>query len=205
MASTRRVSSQEAQRGGLGLGAVVLGQHDHGKPRPVQADVGGGVGVALQAAAGDAEGGRVGRRPVADGRSSVAVEREGQHGGRSGVGEGGRADRSGRGPVVDGDEADPVSGRSAVHDGGQAAPDHGVEDRVVVGGGPQHDGVHGRLSDPAASRGPPVMGMQGQAEPVFDADRGDAGQELCGLRVVEGVGQVLTEDDAQVGGAPAAQ
>jgi hypothetical protein len=84
-----------------------------------------------------------------------------------------------------------------VHHGGQTSPDHGIENRVVVGGGPQHHGVHGRLPDPRGVLGPTRDGNQGQAELVLHADGGDAGQELRRLGVVEGVGQVLTEDDAQ--------
>ncbi len=202
---TRAVLLQQAQRSGLGLGAVVPGQHHDRDSRPVQPEVGGGVRVAPQPVAGDTEGHRVRRDPGQDRRLPGPVEREGQHSRRPGGGERGRTHGPGGGTVVDGDQADPPPGRATVHDGRQAPLAHRIEDRVVVDGGPQDHGVHGRLQDAGSVLGPARDGAQGQAELVLDADGGYAGQELHRLRVVEGVGQVLAEDDAQGPGAPAAQ
>jgi hypothetical protein len=120
-------------------------------------------------------------------------------------GESGHSHRAGRSAIVDGDEAETGPVRPAMHDGRQASLQHRIEDRVVVDGGPQHHGVHGRLADPGGVPRPSSARDQGQAEPVLDADGRDASKELRCLRVVEGVGQMLTEDDAEGRRAPATQ
>ncbi|MFC7644387.1 hypothetical protein ACFQX6_29555 [Streptosporangium lutulentum] len=112
---------------------------------------------------------------------------------------------SGGGPVVHGHEGQAVTARPAVDHGGQAGGGDGVDDGVVVGGGPDDEAVHGGLGDPVDVGGASGDRDEGQRHAVVGADLCDAGQEAGRLGVVEGIGEVFAEDDAQGAGTATAQ
>jgi hypothetical protein len=114
-------------------------------------------------------------------------------------------DRFGGGAVVDADQRRPVACRPAVDDDRASGGAGGVEDRVVIGSGPDDVGVHGRLQDPVGVLVADAGWHDQHSVATLGADLRDPGEEHDGLRVVEGVGEVLAEDHTDGVGGPVAQ
>ena len=196
---------------GLGPGVAEAEQTPAGDPegRGIGVDPGRGAG-GCDAAIGPGRGvgnGARGRGAGAEGHGgdSVAVERKAEHRRTSRAREHLAAHGLGGGTVVHGHEGEAFTARPAVDHGGQAGGGDGVDDGVVVGGGPDDEAVDGRLGDPVDVGGASGDGDEGQRHAVVGADPCDAGQETGRLRVVEGIGEVLAEDDAQGAGTAPAQ
>jgi hypothetical protein len=182
---------------------LTLGRAVAGADGDPQRDV-GRVAIALQPLARDRERGDGGIGVVEDRAAAAAVEREAQDRRCPGAGEGHAADGCGGRAVVDRDHRE-AAVRPTVHDGGEPGRRDSVDDRVVVGRGPDHETVDDGVGHAIDVRVLP--GDRDQREPHRGGRThlGDAREEPRRLRIFERVGQRLAEHDAEAAGPAPAQ
>ena len=85
-----------------------------------------------------------------------------------------------------------------------AGADGDLEHRVVDGGGPQHEAVDVSVSYAIEVDALARIGQENESGIGVEAGFGDAGQKCPGLRVLERVGELFGQYDAEVVGSAAA-
>ena len=188
---------QELRRQAHGLGSTVDARDGDGDIRPGNAEFVGGVPEALESLARHRKGCQSRVDAVAHEGSPIAVERKAQYSRPRRLSEGDESDCARRRAIVDADERRARQGRTAVDDHRSTRPAYCFKHWIVVRRRPHDKCVNRGRADPGGVFIRPVDRNDREAKASLDADLCDASKEGCRLRVLERVGQVLPEHDAE--------